>query len=191
MEQLSALLNRSSIKPLCLAIGMVSALALTGCSSDEEGSYSSDSGAGVSAPAPDQPKAADVKQPEPAPAPMPEPAPAPAAMPEPEPMPESAAPVADKVEEVKQEAQAAATEAVSAAKNGSSIYGTCVGCHGPNGEGGVGPKLAGQSKADIASKLAKYKAGEQMGAMTAMMAPMASGLSDDDIQAVADYISTL
>ncbi|WP_373020202.1 cytochrome c [Thiomicrorhabdus sp.] len=186
MKQLNSLFTRSSypaIKPVCLALGLVSALALAGCSSDEDTNYSSESSEGVSAPTPSQPNAADVKQP------------APAAMPEPEAVPEPAAPVVDqveeKVEEVKQEAQAAATEAVSAAKSGSSIYGTCVGCHGPNGEGGVGPKLAGQSQADIAAKLARYKAGEQVGAMTAMMAPMASGLSDADIQAVAEYISTL
>ena len=68
---------------------------------------------------------------------------------------------------------------------------TCVGCHGANGEGGVGPKLAGQSAEDIAAKLHKYKAGEQVGPMTSMMAPMAQGLSDDDIKNIAAYIATL
>ena len=30
-----------------------------------------------------------------------------------------------------------------------------------------------------------------MGPMTAMMAPMASGLSEDDMKAIADYVTTL
>ena len=74
---------------------------------------------------------------------------------------------------------------------GQSAYSTCVGCHGAAGEGGVGPKLAGQSAADIADKLKKYKAGEQVGPMTSMMAPMAAGLSDADIANIAAYTSSL
>ncbi len=68
---------------------------------------------------------------------------------------------------------------------------SCAGCHGANGEGGVGPKLAGQSADDIKAKLHKYKAGEQVGPMTSMMAPMAAGLSDADIDNIAAYIATL
>ncbi len=75
---------------------------------------------------------------------------------------------------------------------GKAIYGsTCVGCHGANGEGGVGPKLAGQSAKAIAEKMHKYKAGEQVGPMTSMMAPMAAGLSDADIENIAAFIATL
>ena len=75
---------------------------------------------------------------------------------------------------------------------GKAIYGSsCAGCHGANGEGGVGPKLAGQSAKDIADKMHKYKAGEQVGPMTSMMAPMATGLSDADIENIAAFIATL
>ncbi|WP_373018995.1 cytochrome c [Thiomicrorhabdus sp.] len=84
----------------------------------------------------------------------------------------------------------AAAQAGDAAA-GQGAYATCVGCHGAAGEGGVGPKLAGQPAADIASKLHKYKAGEQMGPMTSMMAPMAAGLSDADIDNIAAYVATL
>jgi len=74
---------------------------------------------------------------------------------------------------------------------GQAAYATCVGCHGAAGEGGVGPKLAGQAAADIVAKLHKYKNGEQVGPMTSMMAPMAAGLSDADIENIAAYTASL
>lgn len=74
---------------------------------------------------------------------------------------------------------------------GKAAFATCVGCHGSAGEGGVGPKLAGQSAADIAGKLNDYKAGKQVGPMTSMMAPMAAGLSDADVANIAAYVASL
>lgn len=73
---------------------------------------------------------------------------------------------------------------------GAKVYGQCVGCHGPQGGGGVGPKLAGQSADALKEKLHAYKAGKQVGPQTAMMAPMVQGLSDEEIDAVANYIAT-
>lgn len=103
--------------------------------------------------------------------------------------------VGEKVEEAKQAVAEAMTPAVPAqpkppADKGAEIYGQCVGCHGPTGGGGVGPKLAGQSSDALAAKLKDYKAGKQMGPQTAMMAPIAQGLSDEDVEAVANYIAT-
>lgn len=77
------------------------------------------------------------------------------------------------------------------ASAGQAAFSTCVGCHGAAGEGGVGPKLAGQDASAIKAKLHKYKAGEQVGPMTSMMAPMAAGLSDADIENIAAYVATL
>ncbi|MGM0541599.1 MAG: c-type cytochrome [Pseudomonadota bacterium] len=74
---------------------------------------------------------------------------------------------------------------------GQAAYATCIGCHGAAGEGGVGPQLAGQTAADISAKLQMYKAGEQVGPMTSMMAPMAAGLSDADIENIAAYTASL
>ncbi|WP_319381255.1 c-type cytochrome [Thiomicrorhabdus sp.] len=84
----------------------------------------------------------------------------------------------------------AAAQAGDAAA-GQAAFGTCVGCHGGAAEGGVGPKLAGQNPADVVSKLKKYKAGEQVGPMTSMMAPMAAGLSDADMENIAAYVAGL
>ena len=77
------------------------------------------------------------------------------------------------------------------ASTGESLYATCVGCHGASGEGGVGPKLRGQSEAAIEEKLKAYRAGKQRGPMTSMMAPNVQSFSDEDIQKVAKYITTL
>lgn len=83
------------------------------------------------------------------------------------------------------------TLAAGDAGAGKAKFGMCVTCHGAAGEGGVGPKLAGQATGDIVSKLNDYKAGKQRGPMTSMMAPMAAGLSDADVQNVAAYVATL
>ncbi|WP_294948643.1 c-type cytochrome [Sulfurivirga sp.] len=99
---------------------------------------------------------------------------------------------ADEAVHAVQGAMTAAKEPVqpkAPADKGAAVYGQCVGCHGPNGGGGVGPKLAGQSAEEIKAKLHDYKAGKQRGPQTAMMAPMAQGLSDEDIEAVAQYIA--
>lgn len=76
------------------------------------------------------------------------------------------------------------------AANGQQLYSTCMGCHGMTGGGGVGPKLQGQSRDEIITKMNAYRAGEQVGPMTAMMAPMATNLNDAEIEALADYIVT-
>ncbi len=76
---------------------------------------------------------------------------------------------------------------------GKTLYGgSCASCHGMSAEGqGIFPKLAGHAVDDTVAKLKKYKAGEQVGANTAMMAPMAAGLSDADMANVAAYLATL
>jgi cytochrome c553 len=76
---------------------------------------------------------------------------------------------------------------------GKTLFGaSCASCHGMSAEGqGMFPKLAGHAVDDTVAKLKKYKAGEQVGANTAMMAPMAAGLSDADMANVAAYLASL
>ena len=93
--------------------------------------------------------------------------------------------VEEKVAEVKE------VVAAAVAPSGEKAYATCVGCHGAKGEGGVGPRLNNQTVADVIAKLEKYKSGEQVGPMTGMMAPMAAGLSADDMKVIAEYVTTL
>ncbi|MEA1990159.1 MAG: cytochrome c [Pseudomonadota bacterium] len=149
-----------------------SALFLAGCSGDTEEPKT------ASAPAAEQ-NTMDVKQPAPVAAPKA------TLQPAPEPVAEIPAAVEEKVAEVKE------VVAAAVAPSGEKAYATCVGCHGARGEGGVGPRLNNQTVADVIAKLEKYKAGEQVGPMTGMMAPMAAGLSADDMKVIAEYVTTL
>ena len=96
------------------------------------------------------------------------------------PAPASAAPAAP----------VAAQVALAPADKGKQLYPVCAACHGGKGEGGIGPALAGQTSDDIIAKLAAYKAGETIGAQSALMWGQAAGLSEEDIANLAAYIST-
>ena len=82
------------------------------------------------------------------------------------------------VEGAKQIALAAASPAAL----GEKYYGQCIACHGSRGEGGIGPMLAGQASTDIVAKLTAYRAGEERGAQSAMMYPVAKPMTDADIE---------
>lgn len=72
----------------------------------------------------------------------------------------------------------------AALKKGGELYtGACGGCHGANGEGGFGPKLAGEEKlADASVVLTAVKKGK--GNMPAVGATY----SPEDLAAVATYV---
>ena len=67
----------------------------------------------------------------------------------------------------------------------------CIACHGAGGEGGVGPKLAGQSVEDITSKLSTYRDGGTLGSQSALMWSVAKPMSDKDIRNLAEFVKTL
>ncbi|MCA1771018.1 MAG: c-type cytochrome [Halomonas sp.] len=97
-----------------------------------------------------------------------------------------------------QAAPAAPVEAPSSASAagdasaGQAKFASCAACHGAQGQGqGIFPKLAGTPADRIAELLKKYRAGEQVGPQSALMAPNASGLSDEDIADLAAYVETL
>ena len=81
--------------------------------------------------------------------------------------------------------------AAVAALPGEAKYAACGACHGSNGGGGVGPALAGQTVQYIVGRLNQYKAGEKVGNQSNMMGGQAAGLSDTDINDLAEYIKTL
>lgn len=99
------------------------------------------------------------------------------------------------VEEVK-EVVAPKTETPVAEKtagvDGKAVYGACAGCHGAQGEKkalNASAVIAGQSKDDLVMKIKGYKDGSYGGPMKASMASMVVNLDDDQIAAVAEYIS--
>jgi len=64
----------------------------------------------------------------------------------------------------------------------------CAACHGPQGQGGIGPTLAGQSADDIIDKLLAYKRGETVGAQSLMMWPQVKGLTDGQIGLIGVFV---
>ena len=67
---------------------------------------------------------------------------------------------------------------------------TCVACHGADGisPNELWPNLAGQKEAYIIKQLKAFKDGSRK---DPMMSPMAAPLSDEDIENLAAYFSSL
>jgi cytochrome c553 len=74
---------------------------------------------------------------------------------------------------------------------------TCVACHGADGVtpanfAAMGyPNLKGQNAKYLEAQLKAFKAGQRTGGMSAVMAPMAAPLTDEDIANLAAYFSSL
>lgn len=67
---------------------------------------------------------------------------------------------------------------------------TCRACHGDKGAAPIAPvypKLQGQNKAYLVAALKAYRAGQRQGGLSAVMTAQAKGLSDAEIDALADY----
>ncbi|WP_407276001.1 c-type cytochrome [Halothiobacillus sp. DCM-1] len=80
-------------------------------------------------------------------------------------------------------AQVSANEQIS----GATIGYTCMGCHGVNGKSpGSIPSIAGQSAAQLASKLMAYREDKLTGTI---MNRIAKGYTPAEIQAVAAFFA--
>ncbi|MGC9458004.1 MAG: c-type cytochrome [Halothiobacillaceae bacterium] len=103
---------------------------------------------------------------------------------------EEATTEAEAVEEAAAEETVAAAAAGDAAKGAEHFQANCASCHGMNAEGqGSFPKLAGMTAEEVDASLKAYRAGEKTGGQAAMMAPMAAGLSDEQIANLAAHIA--
>ena len=77
----------------------------------------------------------------------------------------------------------AMSTAVFAADGAALFKSKCAGCHGPNGEGKMGPKIAGNTGvADVLTNGGKTKAPHTK--------PFAN-LTADEVKAIADYVAGL
>ncbi|RXJ70294.1 cytochrome C [Halarcobacter ebronensis] len=75
--------------------------------------------------------------------------------------------------------------------NANPLYTKCVTCHGVNGEKvalGKSKIIKDLSKAEFIAAMKGYQDGSFGGPLKGVMAPQAKGLSEADIQAIADYI---
>lgn len=71
-------------------------------------------------------------------------------------------------------------------------YAKCVSCHGANGEKaalGKSKVIKDMTKAEFVSALKGYQDGSYGGAMKGLMKGQVTGLSDADMQAMADQIA--
>lgn len=75
-------------------------------------------------------------------------------------------------------------------EKGKSKSEMCAGCHGENGisVSPIIPNLAGQKEVYLASAIKEYKSGSRK---NGMMSPIAQSISDDDIDDIAAYFSSL
>ena len=69
-----------------------------------------------------------------------------------------------------------------------SLWAGCAACHGNEGQGGVGPMLAGQSADDIINKLTIYKNRGQIGAQSALMWGQAGMLTEQEIETIGKFV---
>ncbi len=77
----------------------------------------------------------------------------------------------------------------------TGVYG-CVNCHGQNGKGkspdvSVFPVIGGQHKDYIVKQLKDFKEGRRSNDPANMMTDIAKKLSDQEVEAVANYLSSL
>lgn len=75
-------------------------------------------------------------------------------------------------------------------KSPEELATTCVACHGPNGNSVVTqwPKIAGQNKVYLIKELHDY-ANEKSGRENPVMHQIVSGLSESDIEKLAEYFA--
>lgn len=70
----------------------------------------------------------------------------------------------------------------------------CISCHGPQGAEPTAsnyPKLKGQNKEYMIQQIKDIKSGARDNGQTALMKPIVQGLTDAEIEALADYLSSL
>jgi len=65
----------------------------------------------------------------------------------------------------------------------------CQGCHGVKGEGGIGPKLAGETADELFNDLMSYKDGTKTGPQSSLMSSIVEGLNEEDLKEIAIFFS--
>ena len=105
--------------------------------------------------------------------------------------------IAEATTELKEQAEkvsVAASDAM-ATMTAPAAYAKCKGCHGADGKTvalGKSAVIAGQDKAAIIASLNEYKAGtKNVAGMGGLMKGQVASLSDEDFEAIAEYLSSV
>lgn len=78
---------------------------------------------------------------------------------------------------------------VAAEPSGKAIAFTCAACHGTDGRSqGVIPSINGEEADELYEELLEFKSGEEQ---VTIMNRIASGYSDSELRAVAEYLETI
>jgi len=102
--------------------------------------------------------------------------------------------VAHQTAEVAKKVELRANEVAKPSIDASKLFAKCAGCHGPHAERkalGKSQVIQGWSEEKIVTALHGYKDGSYGGSMKGVMKSQISGLSDDEIKALATHISKL
>jgi len=80
--------------------------------------------------------------------------------------------------------------------DGKALYDgkACASCHGAEGKKpsvSTYPKLAGQNKDYTLAQLKYFKDGSRSSGQSVVMKGMVAGLSDEEMEAIADYLSNV
>lgn len=91
---------------------------------------------------------------------------------------------------------ALAASSAFAAPDGAKLYGekTCNACHGPKGDKPLMPnypKIAGQNAAYVEQQMQDIKSGARNNGQTAAMKGVMHLVNDEEIKAIAEYVSKL
>ena len=74
-----------------------------------------------------------------------------------------------------------------------ALYKRCASCHGEDGSieamGGASPALKGQTSEDLFTKMKGYQDESYGGERAKLMITQVRGLSDEELQALADYMA--
>ena len=77
--------------------------------------------------------------------------------------------------------------------DGKALYAAngCEGCHGADGTGSLGPRLAGQQEKYIIAQFKLIRDGERASGLASVMSPAVKSVSDDDAAKIAAYLASL
>lgn len=84
----------------------------------------------------------------------------------------------------------------AAAADGEALFKEkgCISCHGAQGDAPTAsnyPKLTGQNKEYLVQQIKDIKTGARNNGNTMLMKPIVNGVSDSEIEAIAEYLSSL